>query len=401
MTKPTRSDVKLPRLQDLPAAQTAISWDFMPSGFQRLSEPRAAARRAVEQPLDFPPLAEVVVPGDSVTLAVDPNVPELKDVVAGIVDALPLGDLGDIVVLLGEEAIPATLEQLRAMLPEAVVVKQHDADSQDGMAYLAANQAGDPLYLNRDLTFADLVVPVVLTRPHDSLDPDWIYGGISPALADATSRRRYRYDLLMRRQVEQVEPRQVAWMLGFQLMVAVTPTVEGDLYKVVAGTADGIYDKWKPDTESNRQPATDEMVDLVVAFLDGDSQQQTWENVGRAVHVARSLVQPGGTIAVVSDLSEAPSGSLLRLRELQTGNEDDVRKRLLKDNDRYALVATLLLDAQRDGRVVLYSSVEAERVEQLGLGALHTPESLDRLISEHTRTGILRSAQFCSPSQAD
>ena len=127
MTKPTRSDVKLPRLQDLPAAESAICWDFMPSGFQRLGEPRAAARRAVEQPLDFPPLGEVVVPGDSVTIAVDPNVPDLQDVVAGIVDALPLGDLADVVVLLNEEAQASTLEQLREVLPASVAVKQHDA----------------------------------------------------------------------------------------------------------------------------------------------------------------------------------------------------------------------------------------------------------------------------------
>ncbi|QEG41667.1 nickel-dependent lactate racemase family protein [Roseimaritima ulvae] len=401
MTKPTRSDVNLPRLQDLPAAESAISWDFMPSGFQRLSDPRPAARAAVEQPLDFPPLSEVVVPGDSVTIAVDPNVPDLQDVVAGIVDALPLGDLGDVIVLLNEEALESTLEALREVLPEAVVVKQHDAATQDAMAYLAANQAGDPLYLNRDLTFADLVIPVVLTRPHGSLDPDWVYGGIAPALADATSRRRYRYDLLMRRQQEQVEPRQVAWLLGYQLMVAVTPTVEGQIYKIEAGTADGIYDKLKPDTESNRQPATDDAVDLVLAYVDGDQQQQTWENIGRALHVARSLVQPGGTIALITAVDDPPRGSLLRLRELQSGNEDEIRKRLLKDNDRYALVATLLLDAMRDGRVVLYSPLEAERVEQLGLGALDTPQALDRLVSEHTRPGLLHCAQFCSPSQAD
>ncbi|WP_153555730.1 nickel-dependent lactate racemase family protein [Roseimaritima sediminicola] len=393
--------MKLPRLQDLPAAESAISWDFMPAGFQRLAEVRAAAQQAVEQPLHFPAVGDVVVPGDSVTLAVDPNVPNLPEVLAGIVDALPLGELGDVVVLLGEEAIETSVQAVRDALPESVTVKRHDASEQDAMAYLAANQAGDPLYLHRDLTLADLVIPVVLSRPHGALDPDWNYGGIAPALADATSRRRYRYELLMRRSREQTEPRQVAWLLGYQLMVAVTPTVEGDAYRIVAGTADSIQDNLKPDTEQNRQPAADHEVDLVVAYLDGDRQQQTWENVGRAVYVARSLVRPGGTIAIVSALEQPPGGALLRLRELQSGDEEALRKRLMKDSDRFSTAATLLLDAQREGRVVLYSRLPGERVEQLGLGALDSPQSLDRLIAEHETAGVLRCAQYCSPGTGE
>ncbi len=399
MTNSKQTESVLPLWQDLPAAQSAVNGACLPAASEGLADPRAVAHAMVTKPLDFPPIDQVVVPGDHVTLAVDPNVPEVVNIVAGVVDALPISQLGTVTVLVSEEATEETLAALRETLPESVEVRLHNGDEREELAYLAANEAGDPLYLNRTLTFADFVLPIVLARSTGSLDPSWQTGGLSPALADATSRRRFRYERLMRRSAANEEAAQVAWLLGIQMIVAVTPTVDGQPQQILVGTTYGIDQALAEQNEALKKPADESLDnhDLVLAYLHGGEQQQTWENVGRALFAARGVVRPGGTIAIVTALREPPSGSLLRLREVQQGSEDDVRKRLLKDTDRHTFTATLLLDAQREGRVVLYSQVPTEKVEQLGIGAIDNSTELDHLISEHASCCVLPSAQFCQP----
>lgn len=392
-SKPTvslRSTLPVPTPTD-----KVFQWNEAMDVGDAIEDARLAAREAVESPVDFPALTKILVPEDSVTLAVDPNIPSLVEVVGGIVDSLPLADLGYVRILLSEEATEETIESLRVSLPEAVAVVRHQGDQQEDLAYLAANEAGDPLYLNKDLTHADFVLPVVLKRSATYLDSPWQAGGVSPALSDTTSRKRFRYERMMRPGTADKEAFQVSALLGFQLLVVAEVDSAGNLIRVRAGTVAGLEKEF--GTEATGQEIGEDLLhDLVLAYVDGDAQQQSWENLARSLDVARGEVRPGGTIVLVTALEEKPTGALRRLQEMRTGDEDDLRKFLLKVTDRQASTAALLLDAQREGRLLLYSKLPGERIEPLGLGAIEDATALQRVVDSHESCLIIRNAQFAN-----
>src|SRR5690606_27965360 len=140
-----------------------------------------------------------------------------------------------------------------------------------------------PIYLNRSLVDADLVIPIAVARPPGALDPATETGGVFPVFADMQSQRRRRASILRGERGRSKEASQAAWLLGLQLVVTVVPTNDGDVGRVVAGTPAGIDRVVAAQLESAWQRGGPRQAALVVACLDGDQQQQTWENVGRAL----------------------------------------------------------------------------------------------------------------------
>src|SRR4051812_16110808 len=63
---------------ELPPERVVASWRG-PTGVSP-SDPVAVIRAALESPHDFPPLRQMIVPGDKVVLAVDPTIPQPRSV---------------------------------------------------------------------------------------------------------------------------------------------------------------------------------------------------------------------------------------------------------------------------------------------------------------------------------
>lgn len=361
---------------------------------------RRLTAAALAAPRDFPAIEQAVVPGDRVVIAAETNVPQLADVLRGIVDALPVAALEAVDVLVSDEARPELIDQLREALPSQVVLTQHTPEDREALALLAANESGEPLYLHRLLADADFVLPVVVARPADSLEPPMRGGQLAPTLADPASRRRFRYNRLARRESQDREAREVAWLLGVQLLVAIMPARDGSVFQILAGdpestaeAAAALVPTEDPTAKAASSPGTG-AADLVIAPIAGGPEQQTWQNVGRALHAARRWVRPGGTIVIDSALQQPPRGSLRRLAEGRDGDEDAIRKQLVKDDDPSATTAVVMLDALRDGRVILKSQLPVEEVELLGLGAIPADVSLSRLVQGHEDYVVLPAAHL-------
>ena len=58
-------------------------------------DPTLATRQALAEPLEYPPLVASMVPGDRVAIAVDETVPQVGEVVLGVVQALRSGGIED------------------------------------------------------------------------------------------------------------------------------------------------------------------------------------------------------------------------------------------------------------------------------------------------------------------
>ncbi len=273
-------------------------WQYPTKPVQPITNVSETAQAAVADPVGFPALSLAVVDGDRVVITADADIPRLSDILFGLAQSLRPHNV-NLSVLLGESAQGELLHVLKQRLGDAVEIVVHDPDDAGQLGYLAATEKADPIYLNRRLLDADFVLPVMLARMSSSMDTDPLSGHIFPQFADRVSQRRVRTDALLSPTAESPEPSEVAWLLGLQLMVGVVPASGDQLAAIIAGTQETIgkalaepvqkvYRFDRPATEPAGAP------DLVVACVDGNSQQQTWENIARAVSAGLRMVKPGG-----------------------------------------------------------------------------------------------------------
>lgn len=368
----------------------------------RGAEVAAAVAKSLREPIDFPPLEQCVVPDDRVVLAVDPNIPAPREVIHGLLQALPLSQLNAVQVLLGEEASGGLVQQLREVLPTTVEVIVHQPDHQDELGYLAATEHADPIYLHRTLLDAGLVVPVMVVRPETVLDVGVAGGGVYPWLADRRSQLRVAHGLTggdAARDAALREAEAVAWQLGLQLELQILPSADGGVGAVASGTMAGLRRHWRDRLTALWAETEGPRPDLVVACLPGDPQQQSWENVARAAFAAAQIVRPGGTIAVCSDLTEDPPPAVSQIGAIESGSR--MAARLENDRSRYALTANALWQTSTQGRLLLLSQLHRETVEDLGFGVLESPAEIQRLIDQHRRCVIINAAQYGGVSRAE
>ncbi len=354
--------------------------------------------RALQRPTDFPPLEAAIVSGDRVALAVDPNIPQIDDVIRGVVKSIGQTDAREIDVVLWDEASDATVIALRDVTGDAIRVAPHDSAHRESLRYLGADESADPIYLNRMLVDADFVLPVVATRPLDTVC-DHDLTGVFPAFADSISRQRYR------RKVNssaggrpESNPSEPSWLLGVQLMLSVTASGGGRVAQVIAGTPESIRKELKP---SGRLPDDfPPSAELVVASLDGDNQQQSWSNASRALAAASRFVRPGGTIVLWSGIDDPPTGQLLKVTEELESLEpdvieqDDASETEFPPWDSTVGPAQTLARIAAEHRLLIHSHLDDEIVEATGLAPIGSLAELVRLSRSFQSCGVLRAAQF-------
>ena len=207
-----------------------------------LAEVQEATLRAISSPEDFPPLSAAIVPGDEVTIALDVNLPDAKRVLAAVLGELKEAGAGEITVIVGNELAESDLAQLRDHLSPEIQLLQHHTRQRSSFRYLGPDVHGNPVYLNRWLVDADLVIPIV-TRRVDAFGSGrpGDLTGVFPTFADADARRRH-HTLKNQPETEQGQEsvdldndpeamtgtaEDPAWLLGVQLILMVTPNNQG------------------------------------------------------------------------------------------------------------------------------------------------------------------------------
>ena len=155
---PTRVEFSEERLEfEVPGERIVASWTG-PAGLGPADE-LAAVREAIEQPLDFPPLRQMIVPGDRVTIALDPTIARPQPILEAIGEVLREAGVepSDLTVL-APSAVRGNLRAEGALAGATIAI--HDSRDRGQLAYLAATKQGRRIYLNRLLTDADVVIPV-------------------------------------------------------------------------------------------------------------------------------------------------------------------------------------------------------------------------------------------------
>lgn len=147
----------------------AILVDFSTPRGTPLDDPSAAVAAAVSTPLEFPRLQDATIPGDRIVLAVDRGVPQMPAVVAGVIHTLIDGgvqprNLEIVLAASVDESSDDPLSDLSDLIRPEIQVSRHDAYDRESLAYLAASKDAHPIYFNRKLADADVVLPISTLR---------------------------------------------------------------------------------------------------------------------------------------------------------------------------------------------------------------------------------------------
>ena len=374
----------------------------MPRG-EPLADPAAALAAALATPLGFPSLDKAIVPGDRIVVALDYSAPQAGTLLAALVEYLVESgaEPGNLTILRTQADRDADSEDPREYLPEAwreqVTLEVHDPTAKAQLGLLGSSHEGRPIYLNRTLLDADLVVPLGCLRAGDTLGYHGRHGGLFPAFADQKTLERYRKPRsgAARHEVDQrhrQEIDEIGWLLGTQFTVQAVPGAGDSLLAVLAGDPTEVFERGQGMFEAAWSFHLERKASLVVAAVSGRAGLQSWENLARALANAGRAVAEGGAIALCTELDAPPGHAVAALS--QTDDWQAVLRRIRRDCPADALVAAEFIEICGRARVYLLSHLEETTVEELGLAPVATVSDLKRLAGRHESCIVLANAQY-------
>lgn len=365
-----------------------------------LADPGAAVETALANPLDFPPITRATVRGDRVVLAIDTDVPQLPAVVAGAVRALLAGDVfaEDITVVLAPTVSRRVKDKPTSLLPPSIAaevkIAEHDPRDRESLSYMAASKENRPIYINRLLFDADVVLPIGCLRPEAALGYLGVCGGVFPAFSDEETRQRFNSpnwtESAVHRQRYQKESDEASWLLGIQMIVQVVPGHGDTILHVLAGQGAAVAEQGRGLCEDAWSHQVQQPAGLVVASIEGDQGEQTWDNLARALFAALAAVSDDGAIVLCTELRCEPGPAL---RRLAVPDDDeailhDIRRARSPD----AVCASLLMEARNRAMVYLMSGLDEATVEDLGVGFVTREEEINRLAQQFDSCVLLANA---------
>lgn len=371
-----------------------------------LADVAVAADRALAQPLDYPRLAEAVLPGDRIALALSDGVPQAATVVSRTIQTLvEAGVVTENIAIVTTRRQAGGEHDLIGGLPgdlrSSVEVVRHDPDHRESLSYLAASAAGDPIYVNRAIHDADVVITIGCIRHEDALGYYGIHSTLFPAFSDTDSIKRFRApkanEPAERARLVKLT-KEVGWLLGTQFTLQVVPG-EGDrVLHLLAGETEAVFregrkrfaDAWVCDVN---RPAS-----LVIAAISGDATQQTWDAFARALNAASHAADENGAVAICCEISAGIGPALQRL-----AGADDTQKAIRtigRQIPRDAPVAAELVRALDRGKVYLLSELENDLVEELGMVPIEANQ-FERLAARYDSHTLLPNAQYAMARASD
>jgi nickel-dependent lactate racemase len=290
-------------------------------------------------------------------------------------------------------------EFLSPELCDAVTVEWHDPADEESLTYLAMTKNDETIHLNRRIVLADFVLPVGPLRLPSSFGYAGVWGGFFPAFADEATRQRYQTPAALDQDAADrlsEDAAEAAWLLGLLYLVQVVPGSGDSVSEILAGSVGAVAERGRQRCEQAWRRPIAERASLVVAAISGGPEQQTWENVGRALYAASQAVSADGVIALCTQVSRPPGPALRRIGGL---DDYEAKQRALRKQATFdAQTAALLTNLLERNRVYLLSELEDETVEDLGLAYVADEQEIVRLSRLHESCILLGDAQNAMPS---
>ncbi|MCA9041502.1 MAG: DUF2088 domain-containing protein [Planctomycetaceae bacterium] len=365
---------------------------------------KAEIRKALDEPLDFPPFSACIIPDDRLVIVLDPETPEAATLVETVCEIVLKKGLKpeQISILLPAFSNAGLVEHLQSHLQQAcgveIKVSVHDAALPNGGSYLASSSTSDRIYLDPAIIDADLILPIgqIAFAPLLGYKGNFstLYPGMSSEEAIKKSHGQANVELEPddERQLHQLVE-EIGWLLGIQFTLQVVASAQGGVAHVLAGAPDSVMRRGKELLEKLWTVHLKDRLETILISVDqAGTGEHGWREVCAAIETGRKLVEHGGRIIVLSQLQEAPGIGINQLArsEFPTDVMQSLRETLPED----VIPASQLARALDWARVYLLSSLEEEFLEDLFMIPIQDEAALERLLeSELGSTAVISSAQ--------
>lgn len=375
-----------------------IAYSGIPNG-EPVADPVAATSAVLQSPSGYPPLGDSTFAGDRVVLPVARDVPQTPALIAGLINTLVSAGVHpyDIRVLLAPNSKlgdKATAE-LDDEIQRHIVVEQHDPKDRDRLSFVAAAKDGKPIYVNRSLCDADLVIPVGCVRHADALGYLGV-GTVFPTFADHDATRRFRAPAAWlsdrHRKTRAAEIAEATWLLGIRFTVQVIAADDGEIMHILAGDIDSIREASQERLQATWGTRFDRQADLVMVGMQGSGQLQSWNELAYALHSANQLVTEHGAIVICSEIRRRPGKAMRHLFE--SSDLDEADRRIMKERSGDAIAAKQIVNALRSNRVYLLSKLDNEIVEDLGIAPISDETEIENLCRREESCILVSNARY-------
>ncbi len=385
----------------LECLDAALPLVFEPPAGESGTGAGAMVTAAVSAPPHGPPLSAHVVPGDRVVVALAGTVPQAAAVVAAVTEQLVAAQVepADITVIEGPPLGPLAGGGEAGVAPLAGS-ESFDPASDAATAYLAADEAGRPLYLSRQLVDADVVVAVGSWGWNAAFAGRSLEGELWPTFSRAACRRDLAVALARRGRNALADWRsgmqEIAWQLGVCASLRLVRGREGTLAAACFGLPDEAGRRARKAAAA-WCPHVARPVDLTIATL--SEPHGGFGRVLAAVAAAARATRPGGTICIASRAATSPGVIFQRWR--QGAPLEGLVHEAVASGDQAlvidALLTRLFARALDDRRLVLLSDLDEETVEELEFGYAASPEVVERLAHRAESLAVLPEADLTLP----
>lgn len=361
-----------------------------------------ATRQALHSPLDFPTLDQAVLEDDHIAIALDRQTPGSATIIAEIWKVLAARHVQPANVTIIQPAVLTKQPESdpRALLPEdvrsAITLKIHDPTDPASCGFLTRVSTGEDIYLARELIDAGMVITVGMT----AFDPLLGYRGTNSVLYPGLSNlEAIKKSLGMSHQ--ELKPTsirpgrqvvdEIAWLMGIQFAVQVTPASNREPYRVVAGNCETVLKECQSHLNHNWLISLSERVQTVVVAVSEDAAGHGWNQLAAALACAEQLVETGGQIVVLSEIKEPPGEGVRLLTRYE--HADECLPALIEAKPLDFVAATRLVGAARRARIYLLSQLDENLVDDLFMYPLANLNEVERLVQRSSSCAFIGSAQ--------
>ena len=366
---------------DVPDDRLIADWHG-PSGVAPADVP-GLVLKALEAPLDYPPLRQAIVPGDRVAIAHDGDVSCARALLATLFSLLEAAgvDRGAVTVVVP----PGDHAELSRLVPEGAALVVHDPDDREQLRYLANTSEGRRIYLNRHLSDADLVIPAGRIGYDPILGYRGPWSAIYPGLGDRDTAGSLRERLTgeapdrERPRPALIESSEVSWLLGCQFHLGLVAGVNGPA-AVVAGLESAVRDRGALVLDAAWSFQAESAADLVVVGIGRPGMAAGFDDLAEGLATAVRLVRRGGKIAALSRVTGeiGPAlGSLIGIDDPRLAPQAVRGHEAAPDYPAALLLANALAWAD----IYLLSGLASETVEDLSMIVLDRADEARRLVA--------------------
>jgi len=374
--------------------------------YHRPPEPLADIAQKMQQtlnsPLELPPLNLAIVPGDKITILVDPQVPVAGEIINAVWSYLSECGIaaGDLTILQAatdpESGTPQLQDSVIAELQQQANWIIHNPKSQDDLGYLGTSVGGERIYLSRHLLEADFVLPIEKVG-YDSLigyagGGSSLYPGFSSQEAIIKSRGQSHRELTpadsrpLRQLIDEV-----GWMLGLQYSLQVIPAGGNQAADIVFGSLEAAFRNAKELLDQAWRVEPEYKAEVILVAVESGPTGHHWTQLGGALETARNLVTQDGRVVLLTQIA-AGFGEGMQL--LASCHEPLDAIKPLRDKQPIDLVAATQLALAGDWALVcLLSQADSDQVEDLFIIPLEDEEEVQRLLRTDETVSVIASAQ--------